>query len=173
MTRIGKFLWVPVREPNDPWRSIFALPYFAYLHCLCHTLPAYIFIAILCLLSLSLPYLPSYIFFAQMNFCSYCSDEFLQLLPRWIFAVTAPPSLQNSSNLVVAGFYIFFAIPAQINLNLIPNSFSLINRYGSLWAREWPNVSFMFYVILCFFYHEYEKKNCQPLCIFVLFNTLV
>ena len=31
----------------------------------------------------------------------------------------------------------------------------------------------MYYVILCFFYHEYEKKNCQPLCIFVLFNTLV
>ena len=30
----------------------------------------------------------------------------------------------------------------------------------------------MFYVILCFFYHEYKKKNCQPLCIFVLFNTL-
>ena len=42
--------------------------------------------------------------------------------------------------------------------------------FGSLWAREWPNVLFVFYVILCFskkFPLFYFNVTARVLCVFV------
>ena len=39
-----------------------------------------------------------------------------------------------------------------------------------MWVREWPNVSFMFYVILCFFTTNTRKKIVNH-CVFLYFLT--
>ena len=49
-------------------------------------------------------------------------------------------------------------------------------HYIQIWLVVRSRMTKCVFYVLCnfvFFYHEYEKKNCQPLCIFVLFNTLV
>ena len=51
-----------------------------------------------------------------------------------------------------------------------------IQIHSQIWLVVSPRMTKCVFYVLCnfvFFYHEYEKKNCQPLCIFVLFNTLV
>ena len=40
-------------------------------------------------------------------------------------------------------------------------------RYGSLWGRKWPNVFFVFYVFLCFFF-KLEKSKKEYCMIFAM-----
>ena len=51
-------------------------------------------------------------------------------------------------------------------ISISPN----VTRYGSLWGREWPNVSFVFYVILCFFTMNARIFSLNN-CVFLYFLT--